>query len=137
MGSSKLWNIAHAIALWYAIILKRHETSFENGIRAYQISSHSSFYHMIIHTDPFPTVITAINMLIPAFNTLDRITEIEPDILDDSQSEKIEGTVEFDHVNFKYPLRPAVTILDNFSLKIEDGSKVAFVGPSGAGKSSV
>lgn len=30
-----------------------------------------------------------------------------------------------------------MTVLNNFSLQIEAGSKVAFVGPSGAGKSSV
>lgn len=132
-----LWNIAHAVALWYTTILvDRRQASFENGIRAYQIfsltvPSITELYTLI------PTVITAINMLTPAFKTLDRKTEIEPDIPDDSQPERIQGNVEFENVNFKYPLRPAVTVLDNFSLQIEAGSKVAFVGPSGAGKSSV
>ncbi|RHN69770.1 putative xenobiotic-transporting ATPase [Medicago truncatula] len=132
-----LWNIAHAVALWYTTILvDRRQASFENGIRAYQIfsltvPSITELYTLI------PTVITAINMLTPAFKTLDRKTEIEPDIPDDSQPDRIQGNVEFENVNFKYPLRPTVTVLDNFSLQIEAGSKVAFVGPSGAGKSSV
>jgi len=132
-----LWNIAHAVALWYTTILvDRRQASFENGIRSYQIfsltvPSITELYTLI------PTVISAINILTPAFKTLDRKTEIEPDTPDDSQPERIQGNVEFENVKFNYPTRPEVTVLDNFSLQIEAGLKVAFVGPSGAGKSSV
>ncbi|KOM40983.1 hypothetical protein LR48_Vigan04g118100 [Vigna angularis] len=132
-----LWNIAHAVALWYTTILvDRRQASFENGIRSYQIfsltvPSITELYTLI------PTVISAINILTPAFKTLDRKTEIEPDTPDDSQPERIQGNVEFENVKFNYPSRPEVTVLDNFSLQIEAGLKVAFVGPSGAGKSSV
>ncbi|WVZ18365.1 hypothetical protein V8G54_005687 [Vigna mungo] len=132
-----LWNIAHAVALWYTTILvDRRQASFENGIRSYQIfsltvPSITELYTLI------PTVISAINILTPAFKTLDRKTEIEPDTPDDSQPERIQGNVEFENVKFNYPSRPKVTVLDNFSLQIEAGLKVAFVGPSGAGKSSV
>ncbi|KAI4306591.1 hypothetical protein L6164_029852 [Bauhinia variegata] len=132
-----LWNIAHAVALWYTTILvDRGQAKFENGIRAYQIfsltvPSITELYTLI------PTVISAINILTPAFRTLDYKTKIAPDTPGESDSERIQGRVEFQNVNFNYPLRPEVTVLDNFSLKIEAGSKVAFVGPSGAGKSSV
>ncbi|XP_061356634.1 ABC transporter B family member 19-like [Gastrolobium bilobum] len=132
-----LWNIAHAVALWYTTILvERRQASFKNGIRSYQIfsltiPSITELYTLI------PTVISAINILTPAFKTLDRKTEIEPDIPDDSQPERIQGNIEFQNVKFNYPSRPEVTVLDNFSLQIEAGLKVAFVGPSGAGKSSV
>ncbi|KAK3042795.1 hypothetical protein RJ639_001068 [Escallonia herrerae] len=35
-----LWNIAHAVALWYTTVLvKRRQAKFEDGIRAYQIFS--------------------------------------------------------------------------------------------------
>ncbi|KAG2668627.1 hypothetical protein I3760_14G000600 [Carya illinoinensis] len=50
---------------------------------------------------------------------------------------KDQGKIEFQNVIFNYPLRPEVTILNNFNLQIEAGSKVALVGPSGAGKSSI
>ncbi|KAF7830827.1 ABC transporter B family member 19-like [Senna tora] len=133
-----LWNIAHAVALWYTTILvDRHQASFENGIRSYQIfsltvPSITELYTLI------PTVISAIKVLTPAFQTLDRKTEIEPDTPEEnSDPKRIQGNVEFKNVKFNYPLRPEVTVLDNFSLRIEAGSKVAFVGPSGAGKSSV
>ncbi|KAK6934710.1 ABC transporter-like, ATP-binding domain [Dillenia turbinata] len=132
-----LWNIAHAVALWYTtILIDQHQASFENGIRAYQIFSLTVPSITELWT-LIPTVISAINVLTPAFQTLDRKTEIEPDSPQGSNPETIRGDIEFRKVDFNYPLRPEVTVLNKFSLKIGAGEQVALVGPSGAGKSSV
>jgi ATP-binding cassette subfamily B protein len=47
------------------------------------------------------------------------------------------GKVSFERVTFFYPTRPAVAALDDFSLEVQPGEKLALVGPSGAGKSTV
>jgi ATP-binding cassette subfamily B protein len=47
------------------------------------------------------------------------------------------GRLEFDHVNFRYPMRPEVLALDDICLTVEPGEMVALVGPSGAGKSTI
>jgi ATP-binding cassette subfamily B protein len=47
------------------------------------------------------------------------------------------GTVTFDHVAFHYPSRPDAPALDDFTLDVRAGEKVALVGPSGAGKTTV
>jgi ATP-binding cassette subfamily B protein len=47
------------------------------------------------------------------------------------------GTVAFDRVVFRYPSRPDTPALDEFSLDVVAGEKVALVGPSGAGKTTV
>jgi len=52
-------------------------------------------------------------------------------------SKRLEGEISFDDVQFSYPSRIDVPVLDHFDLHISPGEKVALVGHSGAGKSTV
>ncbi|KAH8400874.1 hypothetical protein KR009_001610 [Drosophila setifemur] len=45
-------------------------------------------------------------------------------------------TIEFKDVEFQYPTRPEIQILNKLNLKIHRGQTVALVGPSGCGKST-
>ena len=45
--------------------------------------------------------------------------------------------IEFENVNFVYPSRPMVKVLDSLSLKFSVGKTTAIVGPSGSGKSTI
>lgn len=47
------------------------------------------------------------------------------------------GDIVLENVNFAYPGRPEVKVLDNLSLRFPAGKVTAIVGPSGAGKSTI
>ena len=47
------------------------------------------------------------------------------------------GAVEFSHVRFAYPDKPNETIIQDFSVSVKPGQKVAIVGPTGAGKTTL
>ena len=51
--------------------------------------------------------------------------------------EPSQGRVTFDYVTFRYPTRPEVSALEDFSLDVRGGETVAVVGPSGAGKTTL
>ena len=47
------------------------------------------------------------------------------------------GAIAFEHVEFRYPTRPDMAALHDFTLSVAPGETVAIVGPSGAGKSTL
>jgi len=50
---------------------------------------------------------------------------------------RLAGDIMFKEVEFAYPTRLDVTVLENVSLTVRSGQKIALVGPSGAGKSTI
>ena len=51
--------------------------------------------------------------------------------------EPARGQLEFRAVEFRYPTRPDVSALHDFTLEVRPNEKLAVVGPSGAGKSTI
>lgn len=68
------------------------------------------------------------------FEFLDESEEIE-EIKEPVVKESVEGIVEFKNVNFGY--QADTTVINDFSVTIKPGQKVALVGPTGAGKTTM
>jgi ABC-type multidrug transport system fused ATPase/permease subunit len=74
-------------------------------------------------------------------NVMD-LLEMEPEPVDSDLNRQrgklnLLGELEFKNVNFHYPSRADVEVLNGLSFKVLAGSQVAIVGTSGAGKSTI
>ena len=71
------------------------------------------------------------------FELLDMRPGIERPAVPAAAGPRMRGELEFRGVSFAYPARPATNALEQFSLLLVPGERVALVGPSGAGKTTV
>ena len=78
------------------------------------------------------------------FFLLDRIPSIpvpkdskEKSTPDTFQPTSMDGNITFENVNFAYPSRPDIKVLDGFTLNVSPNTTAALVGSSGSGKSTV
>ncbi|KAF2010805.1 P-loop containing nucleoside triphosphate hydrolase protein [Aaosphaeria arxii CBS 175.79] len=71
------------------------------------------------------------------FQLIDRSSEIDPFDESGLKPKETVGDVDIEGINFAYPTRPGVTVLDDFSLHIPAGKVTALVGTSGSGKSTI
>ncbi len=77
-----------------------------------------------------------------AVGAAERILEIQDEVLEwkAGQAPKaldLKGDISFENIQFTYPTRPEVSVLNDINLQIKKGQKVALVGHSGAGKSTI
>ncbi|MCI9217132.1 ABC transporter ATP-binding protein [Lachnospiraceae bacterium 42-17] len=92
-------------------------------------------------TQPIMQVAQVANMLQSTAAASERVFEFleepeEEQTVENAVSvEGLEGSVEFEHVQFGY--NPDHTIIHDFSAKVEPGQKIAIVGPTGAGKTTM
>jgi ABC-type multidrug transport system fused ATPase/permease subunit len=73
------------------------------------------------------------------FVELDKYLEIidkEPDFVEESDVKFKDGDITFDHLSFKYPKGDS-NVLDDISITLPRGKKIAFVGHSGSGKTTI
>ena len=92
-------------------------------------------------TQPIQQVAQVANMLQSTAAASERVFEFleeeeeEQTVTDSVPVDDLEGRVEFDHVHFGY--NPDHIIINDFSVKVEAGQKIAIVGPTGAGKTTM
>jgi ATP-binding cassette subfamily B (MDR/TAP) protein 1 len=68
---------------------------------------------------------------------IDRKSQLDPLEKKGERPETTQGEIELTGIDFSYPSRPDVQVLDKFSLKIPAKSTIALVGASGSGKSTI
>lgn len=71
------------------------------------------------------------------FETIDRVPPIDSSDPSGLRPESCAGHISFRDVDFAYPARPDVPVLDGFNLEVPAGKVTALVGASGSGKSTI
>jgi ATP-binding cassette subfamily B (MDR/TAP) protein 1 len=80
---------------------------------------------------------TAISAAVKIYNTIDRISPLDPTSEAGEKLDHVEGTIELRNIKHIYPSRPEVVVMNGVSLVIPAGKKTALVGASGSGKSTI
>lgn len=84
-----------------------------------------------------PTITSAFSGAHRVFEIIDRKPSVvSPFVANKNRKPDKANNIEYKRIDFRYPSRSDVQILNDFSLKIDEGKTYAFVGPSGCGKST-
>ena len=92
-------------------------------------------------TQPMTQIAQVANLLQSTAAASERVFEFleeeeEDQIVENAVSiDGLEGKIDFENVNFGY--NPNKTIINDFSVDVKPGQKVAIVGPTGAGKTTI
>nr|XP_005998568.2 PREDICTED: multidrug resistance protein 1 [Latimeria chalumnae] len=70
------------------------------------------------------------------FSLLERVPLIDSFSKEGDKPELFEGNVKFKDLEFKYPSRPDVPVLQGMNIEVQKGQTLALVGSSGCGKST-
>ncbi|EDV26960.1 uncharacterized protein TRIADDRAFT_54424 [Trichoplax adhaerens] len=70
------------------------------------------------------------------FAILERESKINVENEGGERTNENDTTIKFENVNFNYPTRPTIPVLDGITFKVKPGQTIALVGTSGCGKST-
>ena len=108
------------------------DTSAKEAVVILTATSMATFYlnaamPCLEHIQSGRVAAAKLDKIIKGFKTFDGTKKIP----------NVSGAIEFDDVNFYYPMSPDIPILKGVTFKIESGDKLAVVGETGSGKSTI
>jgi ABC-type multidrug transport system fused ATPase/permease subunit len=131
------------ICLWYGFYLVNEMEMSLGDLTAFQSYIFTIGFGLGAAASHIAKIFEGIGASGRVFYLLDRVPLIPEPVKDKDnippplEPESIEGSIELKDVDFSYPSRPGVRVLNQFSLKIPSDTTTALVGGSGSGKSTV
>lgn len=126
---------AIVVVMWYGARLVQAGTLTVGDLTAFML--YSTFVGAAMGS--FAELWSQLQKTLGATERVRELLKEVPEAIDlkSGAAPRVQGRVSFENVSFAYPSRKEVTVLDEFSLNVSAGERVALVGPSGAGKSTV
>ncbi|XP_016184848.1 ABC transporter B family member 1 [Arachis ipaensis] len=127
----------YALLLWYGGYLVRHH--YTNGGLAIATMFAVCIGGLAL-AQSAPSIAAFTKARVAAakiYRVIDHKPAIERNNESGVELDSVTGLVELKNVDFSYPSRPDVRILNNFTLSVPAGKTIALVGSSGSGKSTV
>ena len=149
MKNSPVWAVLFSTEFF--CIYSGYGLAFWRGIRMYasgEISQPGQVFTVILAVIVAATAMSTIAPQIitlgkggsaaaELFKVIDRVSEIDPLSDKGQRPDCCIGRIEFEGLQFAYPTRPDVSVLNNLSLSVPENTTTALVGASGSGKSTI
>eukprot|EP00475_Leptophrys_vorax_P008988 TRINITY_DN1588_c0_g1_i1.p1 TRINITY_DN1588_c0_g1~~TRINITY_DN1588_c0_g1_i1.p1 ORF type:complete len:1318 (-),score=422.18 TRINITY_DN1588_c0_g1_i1:240-4193(-) len=124
-------------ALWFSgYLIDQGKSTFSNSFQAFYVMTFT-FMSMGEMNQLSPDIQKAKTAAMSIFALIERKSAIDPSSEDGELVQLEKSSIKFSKVDFSYPGRREVQILQGFSIDFAPGKVVALVGPSGSGKSTI
>lgn len=121
--------------IWYGLHMVQNGTITLGELMSFAIYSAILGFSFGGLAELFSSLQKAIGATEHLMDILDEDTEAIA--LENVKEIDIKGNIEFNNVEFSYPSRRDIQVINDISFKVEPGNQLAFVGASGAGKSTI
>lgn len=136
-GMMFLLYMSYALAFWQgSAFLLRGDLSL-NHVLIVMMTVIMGAFNMGSIAPNFQSFAAAISAASKIFDTIDRVSPINPASEEGDTIDNVQGNIRLENVKHIYPSRPGAVVMENVTLDIPAGKTTALVGASGSGKSTI
>ncbi|KAM0246491.1 hypothetical protein ACHAQJ_010192 [Trichoderma viride] len=136
-GMMFLLYMSYALAFWQGSVFLLNGDIALNQVLIVMMTVMMGAFNMGGVAPNFQAFTAAISSASKIFDTIDRVSPINPTSDEGDIIENVRGNIRLENVKHIYPSRPGAVVMEDVTLDIPAGKTTALVGASGSGKSTI